>query len=499
MATPKNKSYFREIGIIGFSGGLFLFAGPACVTAFAAQGAAVAATQDAAIDAALMPTPEEDRRNTMACRFFHRRPLPRPGLGFNRAPRVVIRPTCTPEDEAAVQIEITALRNALLDKDAPSAGRLLSSEHLRVRAAAVRALGLLGGEDATQALINSLNDDNTSSDALLMILVSDALIKIAPVERLGSALNSPSWRQQRGVSAVLGRIGLAADAAAPALGKLCLTPGGNAWQESYNALRAIGGPKADEARGRCIESYAHSIEPKPDLYSGGCGALAPKLGEWLRTDKLPPMRSGSYEESLFDDGFTTSYLISAATPPISALPPRQANLDAWFDALTAYQKSLPPASDIAAAAAEAKCEYAPRSAWDGDPKTAWVAGGGRDGIGEVLIAPKTADRLEIWAGYGKSGALFKANNRPKEVRIYLIAGTAKQTDEEMESEATTYSDLRVLGARTATLDDLNGYQPLPLPNASKAAGTQFVAVEILSVYRGTKYHDTAISEIRPVK
>jgi hypothetical protein len=365
-----------------------------------------------------------------------------------------------------------------------------------VRSAAVRALGLLGGEAATQALIGSLNDDNTSS---LGTAVSDALIKIAPVERLGRALSSPSWREQRGVSAVLGRIGLAADPAAPALGELCLTPGANAWQDSYNALRAIGGPKADAARGRCIESYAHSIEPKLDLYSGGCGALAPKLGEWLRTDKLQPMRSGSYVESLFDDGFTSSYLVSAAAPPVSARPPRQANLDAWFDALTAYQKTLPPERDVTAAAAEALCEYAPRSAWDGDPKTAWVAGGGRDGIGEILIAPKTGDRMEIWAGYGKSAALFKANNRPKDVRIYLIAGTAKQTDEEMESEATTYSDLRVLGVRTETLGDINGYQPLPLPIASKAAGTQFVAVEILSVYRGTKYHDTAISEIHAVK
>jgi hypothetical protein len=76
------------------------------------------------------------------------------------------------------------------------------------------------------------------------------------------------------------------------------------------------------------------------------------------------------------------------------------------------------------------------------------------------------------------------------------------------------------------LNDLNGYQPLPLPEYSPAASRAeviellsslyeevpeylpppdtyipavFIAVEILSVYPGAAYEDTLISEIKPTE
>ena len=64
------------------------------------------------------------------------------------------------------------------------------------------------------------------------------------------------------------------------------------------------------------------------------------------------------------------------------------------------------------------CRYAPKRAFDNEPKSAWCEGAKDNGIDHVLLVPlrkRGARRVEVWAGYGKSKAVFKANNRLKKV------------------------------------------------------------------------------------
>ncbi len=145
------------------------------------------------------------------------------------------------------------------------------------------------------------------------------------------------------------------------------------------------------------------------------------------------------------------------------------------------------------------CMYTAFSARDGDTKTAWVEGSKDDGVGEVLVVKIDASKpAEIWAGIGASPALFKANNRPAKVRIYVLAGVETDLARGAQYSMMRYSNLKVVAKHEAELKDINGYQPLPVPKyiMPADADTTFVAIEILSVYKGSKYRDTGITEVR---
>ncbi len=152
------------------------------------------------------------------------------------------------------------------------------------------------------------------------------------------------------------------------------------------------------------------------------------------------------------------------------------------------------------------CQYSAYSLSDGKPSTAWAEGVDGDGIGEVVLVGYTdiTKPVKIWTGYGKSDALFNANNRPAKVKVYLLG-----TNCSLASQSNVhYKSLKVAGVKEVMLQDMNAYQPLSLPaiqhpvNAEPCEyddGTEifyFLAIEILSVYKGTRYHDTCISEIR---
>ncbi len=60
------------------------------------------------------------------------------------------------------------------------------------------------------------------------------------------------------------------------------------------------------------------------------------------------------------------------------------------------------------------------------------------------------------------------------------------------------SNIKAIASHEIELVDKNNYQPLPLPKHSLKPDDTFtlVSVTILSVYKGKKYPDTAISEIK---
>ena len=150
------------------------------------------------------------------------------------------------------------------------------------------------------------------------------------------------------------------------------------------------------------------------------------------------------------------------------------------------------------------CTYTVGKITDNDPKTAWVEGVKGYGTGEVIIVPclDLTNPVKIWAGYGKSEAVYTTNSRPRKVRVVII-----QAQPDSPSQyGTNYANLKVVSEKTTELSDKNGYQVLPVPAFkpesffstvfnSKMEYLYLLGLEIVDVYPGTKYDDTCISEI----
>lgn len=118
--------------------------------------------------------------------------------------------------------------------------------------------------------------------------------------------------------------------------------------------------------------------------------------------------------------------------------------------------------------------HTPERVTDGDLSTAWVEGIDGDGVGEAITF--TFDQtclvsgLRINAGYQKSEKLYQMNNRPASLTLTFSDGTQQ----------------------TVILQDVNARQDITL---SVPVETQSVRVSIASVYSGTTYADTVISEL----
>lgn len=148
--------------------------------------------------------------------------------------------------------------------------------------------------------------------------------------------------------------------------------------------------------------------------------------------------------------------------------------------------------------------YGPRKAFDGNPETAWCEGASGYGIGETLMVPVDAtEDVRIWAGFGKSQKLWAANSRPRKVKVWVLQAEFMSVNE----NDYNWHNIKVLASHEIELKDINDWQLLPLPKFtlfeqkqvesyqnSPGVGT-LVAVQILSVYKGSSYTDTLISEI----
>ncbi len=119
--------------------------------------------------------------------------------------------------------------------------------------------------------------------------------------------------------------------------------------------------------------------------------------------------------------------------------------------------------------------YGPGNLFDGRPDTAWVEGV-KDGNGEGQIvsvmypSERSFTALVIQNGYGKSERLYNRNSRPSELVVTFSSGEV----------------------RAITLEDFMGQQVFTIDPPVRA---KFAVIEILSVYSGSEYTDTAISEL----
>ncbi|MDQ7821428.1 MAG: hypothetical protein RDV48_01400 [Candidatus Eremiobacteraeota bacterium] len=151
----------------------------------------------------------------------------------------------------------------------------------------------------------------------------------------------------------------------------------------------------------------------------------------------------------------------------------------------------PPLS--ATSVLENSFRYSADKAVDGDPATCWAEGVKGPGCGQRLRIPVKSrfsllkggplSGVSILAGYGKSEEAFQANNRPRKVRLDFCR---------LSNRGVTrgFCVLR----KSMELKDSIKWHDVEIGRFLCADG---IALQIDSVYKGKKYDDTAISEVRP--
>ncbi|MGN1377887.1 MAG: NADase-type glycan-binding domain-containing protein [Dorea sp.] len=125
--------------------------------------------------------------------------------------------------------------------------------------------------------------------------------------------------------------------------------------------------------------------------------------------------------------------------------------------------------------AEYNMTHSPERVMDGSLSTAWVEGASGQGESETITicfdANCRVSGMRINAGYQKSADLYSKNSRPSVLRVIYTDGTTED----------------------CALQDINGMQEI---HFSREMVTGSISLMIVSVYPGTKYSDTVISEIQ---
>lgn len=119
--------------------------------------------------------------------------------------------------------------------------------------------------------------------------------------------------------------------------------------------------------------------------------------------------------------------------------------------------------------------YVNANLFDELSNTAWVEGKRGDGIGEYLTIefnhPQSVSSIELINGYIKNNSVFKKNNRVRHLKITASNG----------------KNLNV------ALKDIQNWQSISLDGFDKV---EWIQLQIESVFHGTKYQDTALTELR---
>ena len=140
---------------------------------------------------------------------------------------------------------------------------------------------------------------------------------------------------------------------------------------------------------------------------------------------------------------------------------------------------------------------------DGNTATAWVEGASGQEVGEVVMIPRLdLDKpIQFWNGYGKSEKLYQYNSRVKKARMHIFRGKFQGAG----NCGAAFKEIIKVASLDVNLLDRNGFQPLGVPTFQKDKFdyqsqqwdySYWLAIEIVSVYPGSKWADTCISEVR---
>jgi len=195
----------------------------------------------------------------------------------------------------------------------------------------------------------------------------------------------------------------------------------------------------------------------------------------------------------------------------------------------AYSSEL----DEAPAFEEGFGKYTIINLFDNDPTTAWVEGVAGYGEGEMIViglGDKLPEKLVISNGYQKSEGIYNSNSRPKTIRLTVYTGYF--LDGEVTELASIYRIKKLISPFTYMLKDQMGKQEIPLgldPGAvikekeksleqfkkifskniedikkycqgcsDKPEFQYLLKIEIVDVYKGSRWDDTCISDFEAV-
>jgi hypothetical protein len=160
---------------------------------------------------------------------------------------------------------------------------------------------------------------------------------------------------------------------------------------------------------------------------------------------------------------------SSASPP-----PPAAHQPAKEPDVSEGAPTRPYATASSELAPQGNNKYSADRVIDGQLSTAWVEGKPGPGIGEWVEVGfpdfRLVSKIRIFPGYGKSDLAFRSNNRPRTLRLQFTSGEPQ----------------------VITLEDAMKWQTFTLTTPVR---TFSVRTFIIDVYRGSKWDDTAISEI----
>jgi hypothetical protein len=139
--------------------------------------------------------------------------------------------------------------------------------------------------------------------------------------------------------------------------------------------------------------------------------------------------------------------------------------------------------NCAAKASSTKAGYPAANVCDSDSLSAWVAGG-NGGIGEsitiTLTKPAHVDQIGVIPGFRRTRELYFANNRIERLEVAVNDGPPR--------EIALPDDYIEFGSGSK-----KGYHLIDLAPYSGMARS--ITLTIRSVYRGTTYDDTCISQV----
>ncbi len=153
---------------------------------------------------------------------------------------------------------------------------------------------------------------------------------------------------------------------------------------------------------------------------------------------------------------------------------------------------------------------------DGDYTTAWVEGESGNGVGQsvYISIPHNCRSINLHAGYGKSPSIYQQNNRAKRLKVHCYVGVSPVG---YASEVTMlFKMMRFPSESFIDLRDVDEIQSFNFPFAQADVAqfkekvkeqyanhfdeaifqvATFLQLEIVEVYKGTRYDDTCISEL----
>ncbi|MEO8440705.1 MAG: TIR domain-containing protein [Spartobacteria bacterium] len=198
----------------------------------------------------------------------------------------------------------------------------------------------------------------------------------------------------------------------------------------------------------------------------------------LFRDAFSPKRTPA--RPIASDVAVSPKVAPTATSPLATMsPPANISLSTPVSELSPTPENIPVIARVTASSVlpsqvyrgEVR-NYEARNAVDGSENTAWVPN--QSGVGEWIQiyfkSPVVIKSVSIYGGYGVDFARYQTNNRVRDLRLHLPDGSSQML----------------------VLEDKMRPQRFELPRQPVVEWLRF---EITSVYRGTKYDSTPVSQI----